>query len=606
MRLTSSSPAADADLRTSPYVVILGGGMAGLTLARQLLLRTDRTILLVDPHSIPPERQKVGESNVQVQGYYLSKVLDLEEHLFRRHYLKYNLRFYWPRAGTGGQRFEDFDSGFIRKPSNIPTFQLDRNEFEAELIRLNCQDARFQMATPVRDIRVDLGGDEQPHRVRFTRGGQETHVECRWLVDASGRRRFLAKKLGFARKNSIRHGATFFWLDGLTDIEKLTDADRRAWRLRPDRRQTGHFPFFLATNHFMGRGFWFWVIPLHDRTSFGLVYDNRWIDPKQVSNPQKAIDWICRRFPLFEEALRGKTIVAKGTYLDFSHDCKQTLSCRRWAMTGEAGRFTDPFYSPGGDLIALHNTFITDLVATDDPAEVRRKIGWYEAAMRALYEAYIPSYAIGYHAHGDAEAFVLKYAWELAIYFGFYVFPFINDLFPDPDFLVPFLNRFSKLGVLNRNLQRFFAAFCEWKEHNGESRCAPVHFDFMDLAPLARAEKTFYDVGVSQNEAIAVLDMQLRNMREFALFIAARIAARAIGVPEAVHRRSFVSGIDLKHLEWDEDAFRLLWERSRGDEKAWEWSFDVSVMDIFIPRARDAAAEDSMRSTAKEAEKTPA
>src|SRR5712692_10723650 len=77
-------------------VVIVGAGLAGLTLARQLLLQTDKTILLLDKKVDPPGRsQKVGESLVQLSGYYLSKVLDLEEHLFVNHYLKYNLRFQW-------------------------------------------------------------------------------------------------------------------------------------------------------------------------------------------------------------------------------------------------------------------------------------------------------------------------------------------------------------------------------------------------------------------------------------------------------------------------------------------------------------------------------
>src|SRR5437773_11624336 len=81
-------------------VAILGAGIAGLTLARQLLMYSDKKVLLLEkrPH-IPPERQKVGESNVQVQGYYLSKILDMEEHLLREHFLKYNLRFYWPTPG---------------------------------------------------------------------------------------------------------------------------------------------------------------------------------------------------------------------------------------------------------------------------------------------------------------------------------------------------------------------------------------------------------------------------------------------------------------------------------------------------------------------------
>jgi hypothetical protein len=46
------------------------------------------------------------------------------------------------------------------------------------------------------------------------------------------------------------------------------------------------------------------------------------------------------------------------------------FSARRWALTGEAGLFLDPFYSPGTDFIAISNTYITELVARDVPAAV--------------------------------------------------------------------------------------------------------------------------------------------------------------------------------------------------------------------------------------------
>lgn len=70
-------------------VAIIGGGLAGLSLARQLLLTTDKTILLVEKRAeVPSPRQKVGESLVQVGGYYFGKVLGLEEYLFRQHYMK--------------------------------------------------------------------------------------------------------------------------------------------------------------------------------------------------------------------------------------------------------------------------------------------------------------------------------------------------------------------------------------------------------------------------------------------------------------------------------------------------------------------------------------
>ena len=103
-------------------VVIVGAGLAGLSLARQLLLASDSIrILQIDKRlQVPQVGQKVGEATVQVSGYYFSKVLELEEYLLREHFLKYNLRFYWKTAGMDNSRWESFSQSYIRGVSNVP------------------------------------------------------------------------------------------------------------------------------------------------------------------------------------------------------------------------------------------------------------------------------------------------------------------------------------------------------------------------------------------------------------------------------------------------------------------------------------------------------
>src|SRR5713101_4390743 len=113
------------------HAVIIGAGLAGLSLSRQLLLNSDKKILLRDKRSqIPSPHQKVGEATVQLSAYYFSKVLDLEEHLLRDHYPKYNLRFYWKTDGLANRCFEDYSQSYIRNVSNIATYQLNRNRIE--------------------------------------------------------------------------------------------------------------------------------------------------------------------------------------------------------------------------------------------------------------------------------------------------------------------------------------------------------------------------------------------------------------------------------------------------------------------------------------------
>ncbi len=554
-------------------VVIVGAGLAGLSLARQLLLRDPaRRVLQVDKRDqIPPPGQKVGEATVQVSGYYFSKVLELEEYLLREHYLKYNLRFYWKTAGTATQ-IESYSQSYIRGMSNVATYQLNRNELERELLRRNVEHPSYRLDLAARDIDVALDADgTQPHRVTYSADGVRRSVSATWVVDATGRSHLLSRRHGLERPNPIRHGASFFWVDGLVNVERLTDASATASRLSPARRWLGHMPQWLATNHFCEEGLWFWVIPLHGITSLGLVYDNRRVDPETVNDPAKIIPWICEHFPIFARDLPNRTVLRWSCYRDFSFDCAQTIDRGRWALIGEAGRWSDPLYSPGADLIAIHNTLLTDAIGITDAAELAEKTALYEQLQRALYEAYIPSYAVSYDCLGDQEAFTLKYTWEVTIYFAFYVFPVLNDFFTDKRFVVSFLQRFARLGRVNTALQAFLNDFYHWKKLAREPQHTPVYADFFATGGLAVAEKTFYDIGVSIDEARRVLDDQVRNALLLARLTVAHVYASVLDEPAVFRNREFLESLDVERVKFDADEMRAAYARYAACTSRYTW-----------------------------------
>ena len=564
-------------------VLIIGAGLAGLALARQLLLYTDKRLLLVDRRTeFPPVKQKVGEATVQLSAYYYARVLQLEEHLMQEHYLKYNLRFYWKTPGHTNDCYEHYSQSYIRKLSNINTYQLDRNKFEGEMLRVNLENPKFEFGPGCADLDVVLAKRGGLHSFSFKTAGRTVRGNTSWVVDTSGRGRFLARRLGLAREGTIRHGAHFFWVDGLLDIEQLTHLSPQQIRTRPDRTALGHTPAWQATNHFCDEGLWFWTIPLHGKTSLGLVYDNRLIPREEIDTLPKLIEWVCEKFPLFARDLPYRRVVHHTALKDFAHDCIQTISPARWAIAGEAGRFTDPLYSPGGDLISLYNTFITDAVQTEEDAELADKCRLYEQLMQAVYEAYVPTYAISYDALGDQEAFSLKYSWELAIYFSYYVFPFINDLFTDRRFLTIFINRFSQLGRINRSLQCFISDFFQWKKKRRIPLHEVIHFDFTDIKPLADAEKTFYRVGVSVEEARRVLDDQLASLKEMARFIAAQICASVLGDVRVLKNRRFVESLDITRLHFDPEAIRASYVNFESLSEEYQWTLDPDVLQHLI------------------------
>ena len=79
-------------------VVIMGGGLAGLTLALQLKQQfADIDVLVIErrTHPVPEAAHKVGESSVEIGAHYFAKVLGLQAHLEQAQLPKFGFRFFF-------------------------------------------------------------------------------------------------------------------------------------------------------------------------------------------------------------------------------------------------------------------------------------------------------------------------------------------------------------------------------------------------------------------------------------------------------------------------------------------------------------------------------
>ena len=112
-------------------VVIIGGGLAGQCLARQLMMRNSNlSVLILERNCYPvtESAHKVGESTVELGAHYLRIVLGLERHLNDCQLPKAGLRFFFSEGQNQeiAKRFEMGSSAFPPAPS----FQLDRGRLE--------------------------------------------------------------------------------------------------------------------------------------------------------------------------------------------------------------------------------------------------------------------------------------------------------------------------------------------------------------------------------------------------------------------------------------------------------------------------------------------
>jgi hypothetical protein len=176
--------------------------------------------------------------------------------------------------------------------------------------------------------------------------------------------------------------------------------------------------------------------------------------------------------------------------------------------------------------------------------------------MWAFYEAYVPSYAVSYDVLGDQECYAMKYAWELTIYFTFYVFPFINQVFTDTTFVVPYLDLFAKLGVLNHNLQAFITQYYHWKKTQPMEPHEPHFFDFMFLEPLKKSEQLFYEVGLSGPKCLRTLKASIANIERLARFIAVYIYSVVLQDEGLLNNKQLVETVRIDNLRFDPESMR--------------------------------------------------
>jgi hypothetical protein len=150
----------------------------------------------------------------------------------------------------------------------------------------------------------------------------------------------------------------------------------------------------------------------------------------------------------------------------------------------------------------------------------------------------------------------MKYSWELMIYFTFYVFPFINQMFTETTFVVPFLDMFAQLGAINTSLQAFIAAFYQWKKSQGPRHLQPILFDFASFEPLKKSAELFFQVGLTSQECVKTLKRQMANVEKMARFIVSYIYSVVLDDENVLTIKEMAETVNIEKLNFDPEEMR--------------------------------------------------
>ena len=465
-------------------VVVLGGGLAGLTLVKQLLMRQPGLrIAAIDKRQFPVAETtcKVGESTVEIGAHYLGEVLKLKKHLTDRQLPKFGLRFFFKSAyqslaeGTevGGSEF-----------FSAPSYQVDRGRLENFLAEsVEALGATVISGARIYHVELQSVNEDGPgnHEVRYSQGTNHCSLLSRWVVDASGRASFLKRKLQLSE--DLRHeiNAVWFRIDAPIRIDQWCEDEN--WQ-----SLTGKVPRrWLSTNHLMGEGYWVWLIPLATgSTSVGIVADPRIHPLKEFNSLDKMMTWLEYHEPECADSLQPHLNEVQDflAMKNMARGSRQVFSADRWALVGEAGVFLDPFYSPGSDFIAIGNTMVCRLIEEDFAGHSLEHLApTLQSVFLTLFQNNLATYRDQYPLFGNPRIMALKFVWDYAVYWGFPALLYFNGKLTDVGFIQQLSKGIEEIRDMNLKMQQFFR---DWYAADPEVNADAAFVDQNEIEIMTR------------------------------------------------------------------------------------------------------------------------
>jgi hypothetical protein len=272
---------------------------------------------------------------------------------------------------------------------------------------------------------VSLDNKDQKITVRSDDG--EASYQARWFVDATGRQELVKNKLSLKKETSHQGNALWFRIDKRIVIDEWTQNEQWQNRLH----QSGNR--WRSTNHLMGEGYWCWIIPLGSgATSIGVVIDDEALEQSGIKDFDDTLAWFKIQQPRLAVAMEGANLLDFNLVRNYSYGCKKMFSDEGWCLTGEAGAFTDPFYAPGSDFIALNNTFITHLINQDKKGkDIRLDSAVFHMFYNSFFESTLSLYTNQYGGFGDRKMMGVKLVWDYAYYWGVLAVLFFKNTITD-------------------------------------------------------------------------------------------------------------------------------------------------------------------------------
>lgn len=312
-------------------VLVIGGGPAGSSAASQLSA-AGIDVVLLEAASFP--RNQVGESLIPHIWKFADR-LGVSEKINQEGFVK-------KAGGMTIWNGQIRQIGFSRYGFKRPGLHVERDIFDDLLLR-HAEASGTRVFNEVAVRKADFTNTDRLAFQYFDKRDDtfsKGRIHCRYVIDASGHRSFLAGQFGSRKMVSSKLQFLSIW--GYFRNSRYIGEDRKSHSMD----ELGAVsPLTFVMSHEDG---WIWHIVLRDKTSVGLVIHTNKARGMKCADREKLFRDTCDRLPYLRQLL-GSAEFMEGSVCyrpDYSY-YSTNLCGENYYCIGDAAAFVDPIFSHG-------------------------------------------------------------------------------------------------------------------------------------------------------------------------------------------------------------------------------------------------------------------
>lgn len=405
----------------NPDLTIIGGGIAASFLCLDILKKDPEFKILIIENS-PEFPQKIGESLVDMTALILEQ--KGISHLLTSQTKKSGIRFLFnEKMSSDRADIAEFASPTL--PGRINAYHLDRKRFDQDLLD-EVERKGVHVLRPAQV--VEYIKHDAFNEIHVSCEGELFNIRSKWVVDASGRARFLHHKMGWEdRKIPLQTSSIMAHFRHIQPNEVWDTPENKYW----DTNAIALRKF--STTHLMRPNSWWWIIRLDEvTTSIGVMFDSQKVEVKDAEMHFKEL---LTNDPELSKMTMGAEMGAI-RYIENVPYVSAKLYEKGIALIGDSCAFLDPLFSPGLELIGQQSLWLSDLLVKERKSEVFDSKSWktYESLFQKAYDTRLTMYAYAYGFMGSYDLFTTWTKLGNFVYLSRIVYPSVvfKSLFKMP------------------------------------------------------------------------------------------------------------------------------------------------------------------------------